>query len=133
MGMIYFDGNKKAHAHPINDCVATVDEATWDFYSGKTCSVDWDIINGAFVPLKTQEQLQIEQQKEKKRWARNRAFGEVDWRAWRNIDQETMQLSPDDDWKKIADYRRYLRDFTRLENWWTLPIPTYEQFLKENP
>jgi hypothetical protein len=133
MGTIYFDEDKDAHAHPISNCIATVDTDMWDIYCDKNCSVYRDIINGEFVQLRTPEQIKIEEANARKRNEREEAFDDIEWRIQRFNDQEKIGQTPTDDGIKLAKYRQYLRDFTLLDDWWDLPIPNYAQFLRENP
>ncbi|MDR2340778.1 MAG: hypothetical protein LBD72_00355 [Puniceicoccales bacterium] len=133
METIYFDENKGAHGHPINSCMATINSKLLDIYCDKKCGVYWDVANGEFVQLITQEQIKIEEAKSRKLNERDRAFDEVDWRVQRLNDLEKIGCTPTDKGIALAYYRQHLRDFTHLDNWWTLPIPDHEQFLKENP
>jgi hypothetical protein len=133
MGIIYFDRDKRAYAFPIADCMATTDSKTWEPYAEKTCGVDWDIINGEFTPLKTTLQMQIEEQKAAKRAERNAALNEADHLANKTYDEYFIADS-DEQWAAqgpSVKYRRYLRDFTKRDNWWTAKIPTFEQFVEE--
>jgi hypothetical protein len=133
MGTIYFDRNKKAYGFPVADCVATMDSATWASYAEKPCGVHWDIINGEFTPLQTLEQMQIEEQKAAKRLERNAALELADHLVCKVQDEYWTNGSIGDweDREPPMNYRIYLRDFTKLDNWWTSEIPTYEQFAEK--
>jgi hypothetical protein len=135
MGTIYFDRDKKAYGFPVADCVATTDAETWAFYAEKTCGVHWDIINGGFTPLKTQEQMQIEDQKAAKRLARNAALELADRLFRKASDEYCLDESDESDegralGRRIMKYRCYLRDFTKLDNWWAMEIPTFNGFIE---
>jgi hypothetical protein len=133
MGIIYFDAHKDAHALPVKGCIAMTDSDTWSHYAHTECGEEWDIIDGEFVPLKTVEEMKLEGEKRCKRNERDWAFTRMAWRFDRYADQVALGLKPDDDLDKLRKYRNYLRDFTKLENWWNLEVPDYEEFLKENP
>ena len=54
---IYFNEYKEACAFEIPNPIAEIDLETWKIYSEFKCGVDWDIIDGEFVKIKTEEQL----------------------------------------------------------------------------
>lgn len=54
---IYFNKIKDACAFELKEPIATVDDATWRIYGRGTREVDWDIIDGEFVKLVTEEEL----------------------------------------------------------------------------
>lgn len=53
--MIYFNQLFEACAFPIEDATATVDDDVWDKYCMDIRGTTWDIVDGAFVQLKSPE------------------------------------------------------------------------------
>lgn len=54
---IYFNAIGEAYADPIEDAVATVDNATWSHYCEYEKGTKWDLKDGKFVALDTAENL----------------------------------------------------------------------------
>ena len=59
--MIYFDENKNAYAFEIKDCIATIDDASWQQYA---MTDKWDIIDGKFVDITNTEEYRERKEKE---------------------------------------------------------------------
>lgn len=59
--MIYFDENKNAYAFEIKDCIATIDDATWQQYA---MTDKWDIIDGKFVDITDTEEYRGKKERE---------------------------------------------------------------------
>jgi hypothetical protein len=75
--------------------------------------------------------INIEEAARVKRRERNAMFSTVDWKIARAEDATRLHLY--DGYNEILDcarYRQYLRDFTKHQDWWTLPILTQEEFIK---
>lgn len=54
---IYFNKMKDACAFEPKEPIASVDDATWLIYSQGRKEVDWDIIDGKFVKLVSEDEL----------------------------------------------------------------------------
>lgn len=61
--MIYFDENKNAYAFEIKDCIATIDDATWQQYA---MTDKWDIIDGKFVDITDTEEYRGKKEREER-------------------------------------------------------------------
>ncbi|MDR1528404.1 MAG: hypothetical protein LBS22_02345 [Puniceicoccales bacterium] len=53
-------------------------------------------------------------------------FGFADWRMQRALD-----TGDSEEQQHIRDYRSFLRDFTKRDTWWELPIQAMNEFIKE--
>jgi hypothetical protein len=65
---------------------------------------------------------------------RDAMLSSVDWKVCREQDAIRLNISEHeaaDTILHLARYRQYLRDFTKQEDWWDIPIPSLEEFIKE--
>jgi hypothetical protein len=73
----------------------------------------------------------VEEIKLAKRQERDAMFSTVDWKVARAEDATRLQVYDGcDEIRDFARYRQYLRDFTKRQDWWTLPILPYDEFIK---
>ena len=53
--MIYFNSDKIAFGFEIPDAIATVDDDTWGKYCASPAGTDWDIVDGKFTAISTED------------------------------------------------------------------------------
>ncbi|MDR1528247.1 MAG: hypothetical protein LBS22_01520 [Puniceicoccales bacterium] len=70
--------------------------------------------------------IDLEDDKQKKLDERYALFDFADWRMQRALD-----TGDSEEQQRIRDYRSFLRDFTKRDTWWELPIPSLDEFIKE--
>jgi hypothetical protein len=128
---IYFDKNKNAYAFEIPNPLATVDDETWHEYWHRTRGVDWDIVDGKFVVITSDEEIaEREKAKELKR-IRAELLSEADWRIQRCNDEIKLALIPTkDDLDMLIQYRQYLRELTEMEGWPDMGILDWDTFVE---
>lgn len=122
-GYIYFDEDKNAYGFPIEGAVARIEKGVWDKYSNRQAGDGWDIVGRAFVSTVTPEEIALDEAKQAKRYERNNHLVDADWRLQRaqdNSDASTEEL--------VREYRRYLRDFTNISEWWNQQVLSFEEF-----
>jgi hypothetical protein len=80
------------------------------------------------------ENLEVEKRKKSVRSIRDDLFVDADWRVTRAEDAIRLDLAADaaaDTIDNLASYRQYLRDFTKLEDWWDSTPANYDQWRAE--
>lgn len=60
----------------------------------------------------------IEEKSELVRQVRNQMIDDTEWRISRNNDERELGLEETDDRVSLLEYRQYLRDYTKQENWY---------------
>jgi hypothetical protein len=80
--------------------------------------------------------IDLEDDKRKKRETRNAMLASINWKVFRAEDAIRLNGSDGYDGEEelhdLAQYRQYLRDFTKQDTWWTLPILPLEEFNNKN-
>lgn len=69
---------------------------------------------------------------DKKRLERDKFLAETDWRVMRCIENAKLKLPICESHLELLKYRQFLRDFPKQENFWTLPIPSFEEWMKQD-
>ena len=58
-------------------------------------------------------------------------INDISWRVERAREQKELGIPVIDDYKKLLEYRQYLRDFPQSsDDWWEKEIKTYEEWSK---
>lgn len=122
-GYIYFDEDKNAYGFPVEGAVARIGKEVWDKYSNRKPGDGWDIVGRAFVTTVTPEEMALDEAKQAKRYERNNHLIDADWRLQRAQDERDVAEE-----EVVREYRRYLRDFTDVPNWWNCEILSFEEF-----
>jgi hypothetical protein len=93
----------------------------------------WAEKNGQLVALdaRGRDDARINTLKDAKRHARDYMLAHTDWMVMRHGDEALLGLPASEEQYSLASYRRYLRDFTAMHDWWALPTLTFEQFKLE--
>lgn len=78
-----------------------------------------------------QTERRIIRKKSETKTTRDKMINEISWRVERAREQKELGIPTVDDYKKLLEYRQYLRDFPQSSNdWWEKEIKTYEEWLK---
>lgn len=78
---IYFNKMKDACAFEISEPIASVDDDVWQVYSEYGCGKDWDIIDGEFVKLISEEDIEKRKGAEARIIVLKRYLAETDYQA----------------------------------------------------
>ena len=76
---------------------------------------DYVQIDGEFVL--TSDNKAIEQKQSEVRSIRDKMLDDFEWRISRNNDERELGIEETDERQSLLEYRAYLRDYTKEENW----------------
>ena len=78
-----------------------------------------------------QTERRIIRKKSETKTTRDKMINEISWRVERAREQKELGIPTVDDYKKLLEYRQYLRDFPQnSDDWWEKEIKTYEEWSK---
>ena len=78
-----------------------------------------------------QTERRIIRKKSETKVARDKMINDISWRVERAREQKELGIPVIDDYKKLLEYRQYLRDFPQSsDDWWEKQIKTYEEWSK---
>ena len=123
MEYIYFDEDKRAYGVPVEGAIARIDRETWERYANREAGDGWDIIGRTFVCTISKEDIELQAQKDGRRMERNLCLEDADWRLQRAQDNGDAAAE-----EMVREYRRYLRNFTEMPNWWEQVVLSFEEF-----
>lgn len=76
-----------------------------------------------------QTERRIIRKKSETKVARDKMINDISWRVERAREQKELGIPVIDDYKKLLEYRQYLRDFPQSsDDWWEKQIKTYEEW-----
>ena len=76
-----------------------------------------------------QTERRIIRKKSEIKTARDKMINDISWRVERAREQKELGILVIDDYKKLLEYRQYLRDFPQSsDDWWEKQIKTYEEW-----
>lgn len=76
-----------------------------------------------------QTERRIIRKKSETKTARDKMINDISWRVERAREQKELGMPVIDDYKKLLEYRQYLRDFPQSsDDWWEKQIKTYEEW-----
>ena len=76
-----------------------------------------------------QTERRIIRKKSEIKTARDKMINDISWRVERAREQKELGIPVIDDYKKLLEYRQYLRDFPQSsDDWWEKQIKTYEEW-----
>jgi hypothetical protein len=68
----------------------------------------------------------------RKRKERDTILSSIDWKVFREEDAIRLNISEEEGTiHHLAGYRQYLRDFTKQDAWWQVPILSMDEFINE--
>lgn len=80
-----------------------------------------------------QTERRIIRKKSETKATRDQMINNISWRVERAREQKELGIQVIDDYKKLLEYRQYLRDFPQSsDDWWEREIKTYEEWSKTN-
>lgn len=110
---IYFNSDKQACAFEPEDVIATVDDAIWSKYAGTKLGMDYDIIDGEFVQLRTIEEIDAGRQKLSRIYELKQLLTESDYKAIKFAEGQLTE----EEYTPIKQQRQAWRDeINQLEN-----------------
>ena len=78
-----------------------------------------------------QTERRIIRKKSETKAARDKMINDISWRVERAREQKELGIPVIDDYKKLLEYRQYLRNFPQSsDDWWEKEIKTYEEWSK---
>lgn len=78
-----------------------------------------------------QTERRIIRKKSETKTVRDKMINDISWRVERAREQKELGIPTVDDYKKLLEYRQYLRDFPQnSDGWWEKEIKTYEEWSK---
>lgn len=76
-----------------------------------------------------QTEHRIIRKKSETKTARDKMINDISWKVERAREQKELGILVIDDYKKLLEYRQYLRDFPQSsDDWWEKQIKTYEEW-----
>jgi len=118
---LYFDSNKRVYDFRQAGCVAEIDESVWSIYGRTEPGVGWDIVDGAFVPLITPEEIDRPIMDEQREIERKAVYEETEARLSQLEEQHVNEDISDQEYterrKAIMAYRKNVRSTAKQSDY----------------
>ena len=110
--MIYFNQDMEACAFPVDNAMATVDDAVWSQYCMDARGTTWDIKDGRFVQLKDADYVKKRQDAERRIRELKSMLNNTDYQSIKHSEG----LISDEDWEPIYQNRvAWRKEINELE------------------